>query len=110
MINIEGSPVTMEVDTGAAVSIISDKTRNNMPNLQKLTLQPSPATLRIYTGEIISVLGEMLVNTMARMALCHFWLYKEMAPVLLAEIGWHRSSWIGKVYFQLRVVSHLKGY
>ena len=53
----------MEVDTGAAVSIISDKTRNNMPNLQKLTLQPSPATLRTYTGEAISVLGEILVKT-----------------------------------------------
>ena len=63
VINIEGSPVTMEVDTGAAVSIISDKTRNNMPNLQKLTLQPSPATLRTYTGETISVLGEILVKT-----------------------------------------------
>ena len=51
----------MEVDTGAVVSIISDK--NNIPDLQKLTLQPSPATLRTYTGETISVLGELLVKT-----------------------------------------------
>ena len=48
------------MDLEAAVSINSDKTLNNMPNL---TLQPSPPTLRNYIGETISALGEMLVKT-----------------------------------------------
>ena len=45
VISIEGNPLTMEVDTGAAVSVISDKTRNSIPNLHKLSLQPTSATL-----------------------------------------------------------------
>ena len=52
----------MEVNTGAAVSIISDKTRSNSPKLQNLTLQPSSAKLRTYTGETIPVLGELIVE------------------------------------------------
>ena len=61
-ISIEGDPFTMEVDTGAAVSIISDKTRSNSPNLQNLTLQPNSAKLNTYTGETIPVLGELIVQ------------------------------------------------
>ena len=52
----------MEVDTGAAVSIISDKTRNSIPNLQKLVLHSTSAKLRTYTGEIIQVVGELSVK------------------------------------------------
>ena len=50
----------MEIDTGAAVSIISDRTRTS-PYLEKLPLQPTQVTLRTYTGESIPVLGELLV-------------------------------------------------
>ena len=59
---VEGHPLKMEVDTGAAVSIISNKTRNSIPNLQNLTLQPTEIKLRTYTGEIIQVMGELLVT------------------------------------------------
>ena len=52
----------MEIDTGAAVSIISDRTHTSLPYLEKLPLQPTQVTLRFYTGESIPVLGELLVN------------------------------------------------
>ena len=62
VINIEGHPLMMEVDTGAAVSIISNKTRNSIPNLRKLVLQSTSAKLRTYTGETIQVVGELSVK------------------------------------------------
>ena len=61
-IEIEGHHLSMEIDTGAAVSIISDRTRTSLPYLEKLPLQPTQVTLRTYTGESIPVLGELLVN------------------------------------------------
>ena len=62
VINIEGNPLTMEVDTGAAVSIISDKTWNSILKLQKLLLQSTTAKLRTYTGHSIVALGELSVK------------------------------------------------
>ena len=61
-IEIEGHHLSMEIDTGAAVSIISDRTRTSLPYLEKLPLQPTQVTLRPYNGESIPVLGELLVN------------------------------------------------
>ena len=51
----------MEIDTGAAVSIVSDRTRKSLPYLEKLPLQPTQVTLQTYTGESIAVLGELSV-------------------------------------------------
>ena len=50
----------MEVDTGAAVSIISEKTKKTLYPTVSLTA-PS-VVLRMYTGEAMSVLGEMKVK------------------------------------------------
>ena len=61
-VSVEGNPLTMEVDTGAAVSIISNKTLNSIPNFLKLLLQPTPDTLQTYTGEIILLLGKLSVQ------------------------------------------------
>ena len=61
-VEIEGHHLSMEIDTGAAVSIISDKTHTSLPHLKKLPLQPTQVILRTYTGESISVLGELSVN------------------------------------------------
>ena len=52
----------MEIDTGAAVSIISDRTCTNLPYLEKPPLQITQVTLRTYRGESIPVLGKLLVK------------------------------------------------
>ena len=54
---INDKPLQMEVDTGAAVSIISETTKNRLYPMVSLTA-PS-VVLRTYTGEAMSVLGEM---------------------------------------------------
>ena len=50
----------MEIDTGAAVSVISEQTRRKIfPNA---VLSKSSVLLKTYTGELMPVLGEMNVE------------------------------------------------
>ena len=59
-LEIQGKPVDMEVDAGAAVSIISEETYKKLfPNLN---LQKVSIGLKTYTGESIPVLGEIVVE------------------------------------------------
>ena len=59
-LEIQGKSVVMEVDTGAAVSVISETTYKELfPNL---TLKIVPMGLKTYTGEGIPVLGEVVVE------------------------------------------------
>ena len=50
----------MEVDTGAAVSLISEATMKKL--LPKVKVQPSNMTLKTYTKEHMKVLGKIEVN------------------------------------------------
>ena len=55
-----GKPVEMEVDAGAAVSIISEETYKRLfPNLN---LKEAPIGLKTYTGERIPILGEIKIQ------------------------------------------------
>ena len=57
---LNGKPFSMELDTGATVSIISNATFQQVfPNVD---LQPSSVKLHAYSGESISVLGQLKVN------------------------------------------------
>ena len=50
-------PLSLEVDTGAAVSVISEQTyKATFPNRK---LFKSDVLLRTYTGEAMSVVGEL---------------------------------------------------
>ena len=54
-LEIQGKPVVMEVDKGAAVSVISEETYKEL--FSNLTLKEAPMGLKTYTGERIPVLG-----------------------------------------------------
>ena len=56
---IAGTPIQMELDTGAAVTIMSETAFNE--KLQGLRLSPSTVKLRTYVGNCISVLGQATV-------------------------------------------------
>ena len=57
---INGCPVIFEVDTGAAVTIVSQEVYRKMfPNLE---LQPSSVLLKSYTGNQVQVQGEAQVD------------------------------------------------
>lgn len=60
VVALNGKPVTMEIDTGVAISIISNKTKKALfPSevLHKPTLNP-----RTFTSEPIPVLGQLTVE------------------------------------------------
>ena len=60
MNNVE---LMMEVDTGATLSIMSEKTyRESWPTQSSPTLQPSEAKLKTYTGEDIPIKGKIQVD------------------------------------------------
>ena len=59
-LSINGKPITMELDTGAAVSVISDEILHScFPEAQ---VSKSDMVLRTYTGECMRVIGEWGVN------------------------------------------------
>ena len=55
-LQMNGTPLSMEIDTGAAVSIMSEPTQRNL--FPTVTLQPARIKLRTYAGEPMPVLGE----------------------------------------------------
>ena len=52
---LEGQPVPMEIDTGAAASLVSDTVYKK--TLRHLSLQPAHIVLKTYTGESVAVRG-----------------------------------------------------
>ena len=59
-LSVEGRPLTFEVDTGAAVTLISEATYNQQLNGKPL--QESAVRLKTYTQERVQVLGEVSVQ------------------------------------------------
>ena len=57
---INGTPLDMEIDTGALVSIISEQTREQL--FSDIPVEASPLQLQTYTGERLNVLGQVVVQ------------------------------------------------
>ncbi|KAL0193255.1 hypothetical protein M9458_011551 [Cirrhinus mrigala] len=57
---LEGQPVKMEIDTGAAVSLVSDVVYSEI--LSHLPLKPPDVTLKTYTGESVTMKGLIQVT------------------------------------------------
>eukprot|EP00731_Ephydatia_muelleri_P033642 Em0034g24a len=60
MVRLEGKVLEMEVDTGAAITLVSERTFMKLWGNKRL-LQPSTIQLKTFTGERIRVLGAMEV-------------------------------------------------
>ena len=60
VVEINDQPITMEIDTGAAVSIVSRETWE--ARLAELPLSKASLSLRTYTSEKMTVLGELAVS------------------------------------------------
>lgn len=57
---IEGKEVTMELDTGASISLVSEETFNR--HWSGHQLQPTSIRLKTYSGEQLTVVGEASVE------------------------------------------------
>ena len=58
-VGMNGRNVSMEVGTGASLTVISEMTRKQIPHLE---ITPAAAKLRTYTGEVITPVGQASVN------------------------------------------------
>ena len=56
-VRVNSQDLTMELDTGAAVSVISEKTFNRL--LPTAKLHPTSLLLRTYTGQPLTVVGQL---------------------------------------------------
>ena len=59
-VGINGKPLSMEVDMGAAVSLISYKKLKQV--LPRIKIRKTTVVLRTYMSEVIPVRGEVQVN------------------------------------------------
>ena len=84
-IDIEGKTVEMEVDTGAAFSLISERTRKTL--LPDLTLHNSRILLKTYTDERIKVLGQLHV---------HVSYGEQKAPLVLLVVDGEGPTLLGR--------------
>ena len=87
---IEGKSITMEIDTGAEVSLISEGTRESLFPL----MQPAQSSviLKTYTGEVIPIVGKLQVNVQygeQTKRLRVIILLLALDPVSWAEIGYN---------------------
>lgn len=57
---INGKAAELELDTGAAVTVINEGTYKNLCG-ERSVLEPSGCSLRTYTGEKVAVLGKVTV-------------------------------------------------
>lgn len=62
-VELDGHPLSMEVDTGAAVSLVSEQTYNAL--FPDIPLLESTVTLKSYSGEPIKVVGQREVEVSA---------------------------------------------
>ena len=62
-VEVEGAPLWMEIDTGAALSLISKTTYSQLwPEGRAPTLEKSPIRLCTYTGEELKLVGKAVVK------------------------------------------------
>ena len=89
-VNVEDKPLTMELDTGAAVSIISEATRREM--FPKKKLHKSKLTLKTYTDEPMQIIGQLNVHVESN---------GQTSPLVLVVVAGDGPSLFGRNYIRL---------
>ena len=94
-VTVNDVQVTMEVDTGAAVSVMSQQQQRKL--FPQARLHPSQVVLRTYTAEKVAVMVfcQFVWFTRARSTTCHWSSCKAMVLRYLGESGWQRSVFHG---------------
>ena len=65
-VSVDGIPMTMELDTGAYISVISEHTYHSTWPHDRPALPLSPTKLRTYSGEELEVIGQHLCTSVLR--------------------------------------------
>lgn len=96
-VQVQGTPLSMELDTGAAVSIISRSLHKRL--FPSLRLEKTPLRLRTYTGQVIKPNGVLHVNVESsnteKKTVTTLMLYRRTGRHFWDESGYNTSSWTG---------------
>ena len=87
-VNVNGKALSMEIDTGASVSVVGKETFDLIQRgVSSIRLQETPVTLKTYTGQQIALLGSVLVPVEYKGQTCNLPLVvtKEEGPPLLGR-------------------------
>ena len=93
-VQINGVDLTMEIDTGAAVSLISESTYTQLwPDGGNPELHQAPISLRTYTGEELALLGKTTITVTqgGKQAELELFVVKGRGPSLLGR------DWLSKI-------------
>ena len=102
MLKLEDCPVEMEIDTGAALSLVSEATFEKLWK-KKPALAPSQVRLRSYSGEPIPVVGSVEVNV----------VYKQQSaklPLLVVHedgLSLLGRNWLSQLKLDWQEIHHL---
>ncbi len=93
----------MEVDTGAAVSLVSEKTYRSL--FPRTPLQPSTAKLRTYSGEPLMVQGQQMVQVQygEQRAKLPLLVVRGSGPSLLGR------DWLRIIRLDWKVINQVQG-
>ena len=89
-----GKKMSMEIDTGVSISIMSERTYDSLINAGlDVPLENSTTALRIYSGESLPVLGRLMVDFKVDQQVCKLPLtiIKGVGPTLLGR------DWLSKL-------------
>ncbi len=92
---LEGQPVKMEIDTGAAVSLVLDVVYYE--KFCHLPLTPPDVTLKTYTGESVTMKGLTQVTVELNKQTKKLPLYV-IIPHWWVVPGWNNLRWTGRPY------------
>ena len=105
-VKLNDMPVTMELDTGASLSIMSESTFNKLwSGKSKPPLSAAEIELRTYTGELVDICGKINVNV-------SYGDSSKYLPLLIVagtgpnlfgrdwlehiKLNWHEVKWLSK--------------
>ena len=107
-LQLNGQDLTMELNTGATLSIVSEKTYQSLFFSQAPPqLKPSTAQLKTYTGEVLRILGEITVTV------CYKDQKSDLSLLVVAGNGPSLlgRDWLSQIKLdckQLHQLNHLK--
>ena len=99
---VDGSPLDMELDTGAAVSLISEERFKQL--WPKKPLQDSSTTLKTYSGEALSVQGtiQVVVEYNQQHASLPLFVVKGNGPSLFGR------EWLNKITLDWKAINRVQ--
>ena len=83
-LQLNGQDLTMELDTGVTLSMVSEKTYQSLFSPHAAPqLKPSTAQLKTYTGEVLRILGEITVTV------CYKDQKSDLSLLVAARLAFH---------------------